>query len=275
MKYNSSVTLLSEWVCVCEWVSEWVSFVCKSVCVSVCESVCVWERVWEWVCESECVWVRVVCVCVCVRECEWVCVSESAYLDDTAVGSDVHMAVWIRAHTLATGMWEEPGVWHRLRLLPAVTVVSGGSLVRTVLIPALGTDADRERDATLQRWGRCDWSDTHHATGDLFCQNPRRSPRTPGRWSLWPISECSWCGRYSNRPHNSTPETRRGQTSWACERVCVCERISVSVCVCVCVCERERMCVCVFEWVSLCVCVCLCVCVYVSVCVLCVRGVSV
>ncbi len=46
---------------------------------------------------------------------------------------------------LATGMWEEPGVWHRLRLLPAVTVVSGGSLVRTVLIPALGTDADRER----------------------------------------------------------------------------------------------------------------------------------
>jgi len=42
-------------------------------------------------------------------------------------------------------MWEKPGVWHRLRLLPAVTVVSGGSLVRTVLIPALGTDADRER----------------------------------------------------------------------------------------------------------------------------------
>ncbi len=81
--------------------SEWVS-----LCVSVCESecVCVCERVWEWVCVSECVWVRVgVCVCVCVRECEWVCVSESAcvsvYLDDTAVGSDVHMAVWIRAHT--------------------------------------------------------------------------------------------------------------------------------------------------------------------------------
>ncbi len=58
------------------------------------------------------------------------------------------MSTWrseITLTHLATGMWEEPGVGRRLRLLPAVTVVSGGSLLRTVLIPALGTDADRER----------------------------------------------------------------------------------------------------------------------------------
>ncbi len=178
------------------------------------------------------------------------------------------MAVWIRAHTPghrnvgeARGLAQAPppsrsnsGIWWESGEDCTHTCTWDWRRQRAVTRRSSAGDAVIGQILTT-------------ATGDLFCQNPRRSPRTPGRWSLWPISECSWCGRCSNRPHNSTPETRRVQTSWACERVCVCVRELVSLCVCV----RERMCVCVFEWVSLCVCMSLCVCVcvweLVSMCV--------
>lgn len=40
---------------------------------------------------------------------------------------------------LSTGMWEEPRVRLRLRLLPTVTVIASGSLLRGILISTLRT----------------------------------------------------------------------------------------------------------------------------------------
>lgn len=114
------------------------------------------------------------------------------------------MSTWrfkLLVTNLSTGMWEDPRVRLRVHLLPTVTVITSGSLLRGILMSALRT---RERESLIILWmlsNKTYCIHNHHmpqiypacsgqcvlglfltrARGDLFFQNPHQLLRRRGR----------------------------------------------------------------------------------------------